>query len=547
VSGPLPHDISAAVDATLPQFGNPDHDAADRALTLEASEARHRDLADVASDWLWETNADHRFTFISKRFAETSGIPWALIAGRRLDDLVELGFEPAGMHALRATIDARCDFHDAVYRVAPVGQAARFWQLSGKPFVDPDTARFAGYRGTGTDITVRIERETALNEALRRAELAEQEARQARERLVDAIEAIPEGFVLHDAQDRLVMCNTHYGKIYGLPEELMRPGIRFEEVVRGSVIRGTFAQDQQALDDWVAERIARHRSPGSPHADQQLSNGRWLRVVERRTGDGGIVGIRIDVTEARQREAAERERGKLAALGYLARGAAHEINNLLQPALVLPAMVRDRLPEGDAESREDLDFVVDAVRKASGIIRDIGIFARHEEPVLTPLDLSQELRATLGFVRDLMRPAVVVREANLDAFAGCLVAANKSELIQVMTNLLANAAQATRGTATATISLGRIEPSASVADRLSIEPGRSYLTVGVADTGSGMDETTRARVFEPFFTTKPVGTAIGLGLSVVHGIVRSWHGAVTVDSEPGMGSTFTLYLPIVPA
>jgi signal transduction histidine kinase len=208
-------------------------------------------------------------------------------------------------------------------------------------------------------------------------------------------------------------------------------------------------------------------------------------------------------------------------------------------------MVRDRLPEGDAESREDLDFVLDAVRKASSIIRDIGIFARHEEPVLTPLDLSQELRATLGFVRNLMRPTVVVREVDLDAFAGCLVAANKSELIQVMTNLLVNAAQATRGTAIVTISMRRIEPSMDLAERLSIEPGRSYLTVDVADTGLGMDEPTQARVFEPFFTTKPVGQGIGLGLSVVHGILRSWHGAVTLASEPGVGSTFTLYLPIV--
>ena len=541
----MPPGIPETVEEPPPLRRARDPGAADRALALAASEARHRDLAEVASDWLWETDVDHRFTFISKRFDETSGIPWASIVGRGLDDLAELGFDPAGMRALRATIEARREFHDAVYRVAPPEQAARFWQLSGKPFVDPESRQFAGYRGSGTDITVRIEREAAMSEALRRAQLAEQEAQRARLLLVDAIEAIPEGIVLHDAEDRLVLCNTRYREIYGLTEELMRPGVGFEEALRGSAERGTFADDGQDLDQWVAARMARHRSAGSPHLVQQLSNGRWLKVVERRTSDGGIVGIRIDVTEARQREATERERGKLAALGHLARGAAHEINNLLQPALVLPAMVRDRLPEGDADSREDLDFVVDAVRKASSIIRDIGIFARHEEPVLTTLDLGQELRATLDFVRHLMRPAVVVREVDLEAFAGCLVAANKSELIQVMTNLLVNAAQASRGTPVVTISMGRTQPSVDLAERLSIEPARSYLTVDVADNGSGMDEATRARVFEPFFTTKPVGEGIGLGLSVVHGILRSWHGAVTVDSDPGVGSTFTLYLPIV--
>lgn len=265
---------------------------------------------------------------------------------------------------------------------------------------------------------------------------------------------------------------------------------------------------------------------------------------ERRTSDGGTVGIRIDVTEARQREAVEREREKLAALGHLAGGVAHEINNLLQPAITLPELVRDRLPAEDIESREDLDCVLEGVRKVREIVRNILLFARREEPVLVQLDLIAELRAALGFVRDLLPPSIMVRELNFDAYPGCVVAANKTQLIQVVTNLLVNAAQASQGTGTITVSSGRIEPSAEMADRLSIAPGRLYLTVAVADTGAGMDEATQARIFEPFFTTKPVGQGTGLGLSVVHGIIRSWQGAITVDSILGTGSTFTIYLPV---
>ena len=389
------------------------------------------------------------------------------------------------------------------------------------------------------------EREAALQEAVRRAERAEQQAHQAHALLIDAIEAIPEGFLLHDAEDRLVLCNSGYREIHGLTEAETRPGMPFEVGLRAMVARGIFDLDGRSVDDWVADRMARHRAVVSPSFEQRLGNGRWLKVVERRTGDGGIVGIRVDVTEARQREAAERERGKLAALGHLARGAAHEINNLLQPALVLPALVRDRLPADDVESREDLDFVLAAVRKTSAIIRDIGIFARRDEAVLTPLDLCRELHETLDFVRDLMRPAIVLQEAHFAEFAGSRVAANKSELIQVMTNLLVNAAQATSGTATVTVAIGRVALPAATADLLSLDGGRHYLTVAVTDNGSGMDEAVRARVFEPFFTTRPIGQGAGLGLSVVHGIVRSWRGAVTVASTVGTGSTFTLYLPIV--
>jgi two-component system, cell cycle sensor histidine kinase and response regulator CckA len=183
----------------------------------------------------------------------------------------------------------------------------------------------------------------------------------------------------------------------------------------------------------------------------------------------------------------------------------------------------------------------------SGIIRDVALFARNDEPVLTRLDMVEELRSALGFVRDLMRPAVTLREVGLDRHPGCLVAANKTQLIQVLTNLVVNAAQATKGTATITVTTGRTEPSAEAAERLLIEHGRAYLTVAVTDTGSGMDAATQTRVFEPFFTTKPIGQGTGLGLSAVHGILRSWRGAVTVQSTPGVGSTFTLYLPIVGA
>jgi PAS domain S-box-containing protein len=518
---------------------------ADHLLELVASEAWRRDLAAVSSDWLWETDADSRFTFISKRFTETSGIAWEQVAGRRFGDLVEPGFDRAGMAALLAMIAAREGFHDCICRVAPAGQATRFWVLSGNPYFDTATGGFAGYRGTGTDVTARIEREAAMNEAVRRAELAEQEARCARTRLVEAIEAIPEGFVLHDADDRLVLCNARYGEIYGLTAELMTPGVRFEDVLRGSAGRGTFIPDGDSLDDWVAQRLALHRTANRDHFEQRLTSGRWLQVAERRTSDGGTVGILVDVTAARQREAIEREREKLTALGHLARGAAHEINNLLQPALVFPELVRDRLPPDDIESREDLDCVLDSVRKVSGIIRDVALFARNDEPVLTTLDMVEELRGALAFVRDLMRPAITLREVDLDRHPGCLVAANKTQLIQVLTNLVVNAAQATKGTATITVTTGRTEPSAEAAERLAIEHGRGYLTVAVTDTGSGMDEVTRARVFEPFFTTKPIGQGTGLGLSAVHGILRSWHGAITVESTPGVGSTFTLYLPIV--
>jgi len=115
---------------------------------------------------------------------------------------------------------------------------------------------------------------------------------------------------------------------------------------------------------------------------------------------------------------------------------------------------------------------------------------------------------------------------------GCDVAANKTQLTQVLTNLLVNAAQAMKGTGTITVSTAVTDPTEEAAAELAIEAGRAYVAVSVADTGCGMDQATQARVFEPFFTTKPVGQGTGLGLSVAYGILRSWHGAIAVRSAP---------------
>ena len=199
--------------------------------------------------------------------------------------------------------------------------------------------------------------------------------------------------------------------------------------------------------------------------------------------DGGTVGIRVDVTEARQREAAERDREKLAALGQLAGGVAHEINNLLQPAITLPELVRDRLPQDATESRDDLDCVIEAARKIREIVRNILLYARKEEPRLAPLDLVAELRASIGFVRDLMPPSIVVCDMGFEAMRGCDVAANKTQLTQVLTNLLVNAAQAMKGTGTITVSVAVTEPTAEVAAELGIEAGGPFVAVAVRDTG----------------------------------------------------------------
>ncbi len=134
-----------------------------------------------------------------------------------------------------------------------------------------------------------------------RAESAERQLAQAQAQLIDAIETMSEGFVLYDAADRLILCNGRYREVYPESADLIVPGVPFEVVLRRGVARGQYPQAIGREEEWLAARLAIHRQT---HVDfeQEVANGRWLQVIERRTQDGGTVGIRIDITEQKRRE-----------------------------------------------------------------------------------------------------------------------------------------------------------------------------------------------------------------------------------------------------
>ncbi len=144
---------------------------------------------------------------------------------------------------------------------------------------------------------------------------AETRVLEAEARLREAIEFLPDAFVLYDANDRLVICNERYRELYATSADLMRPGEFFETIIREGVARGQYRDSREGPEKWIAERIAMHRNPPNRPIEQYLDDGRWLRVFERRTPDGRTVGFRIDITELKERqEALERSEGRLRAM-----------------------------------------------------------------------------------------------------------------------------------------------------------------------------------------------------------------------------------------
>ena len=157
-----------------------------------------------------------------------------------------------------------------------------------------------GWVATHEDITAQRRSEQALAEARARAERAQQDAQAAHDRLIEALEVVPEGIALMDADDRLVLWNRHYAQTYGMTQQIVA-GMRFEDILRDGLAHGQYAEAIGREEEWLAERLARHRLP-SNRFEQRLSSGRYIVVEERRTADGGNIGIRIDVTEIKERE-----------------------------------------------------------------------------------------------------------------------------------------------------------------------------------------------------------------------------------------------------
>jgi PAS domain S-box-containing protein len=233
-------------------------------------------------------------------------------------------------------------------------------------------------------------------------------------------------------------------------------------------------------------------------------------------------------------EAQLRQSQKLEALGTLAGGIAHDLNNALTPVIFLGSGMLDDAPLAGRD-REMLALIVGGAKRARDLVRRILSFARHDKPKPEQLDVAAVATSALKLLRASTFTTISISERILPVPP---VLGDEGQLHQVITNLMTNAAQAI-GNGIGTIAVEVCE----VADA-PLATGGAAVRLTVADTGCGMDEAVRQRIFDPFYTTRSVGEGTGLGLSVVHGIVTAHGGAITIASELGSGSRFDVYLPI---
>ncbi len=260
-------------------------------------EQNFMEFAEASFDWYWETDTEYRFIRDSGRFTGPSHERRLVASGRTRRELAspeDIRDNPEKWAAHDADLKNHRPFRDFVYpRQRPDGD--NIWvKISGKPRFDGDGV-FQGYRGVGSDVTAQIQ--------------AEHRAQSAQDRLEDAIESISEGFCLYDADDRLVLCNSKMYDLYADDADLFQIGADFEDTMRGRLRRKRIAPAIGREEEWARRRLANHRNPTGALEVRQ-TDGRWLRLTERRVPHGGIVMVTSDITELKRREEALRESEK---------------------------------------------------------------------------------------------------------------------------------------------------------------------------------------------------------------------------------------------
>jgi PAS domain S-box-containing protein len=495
---------------------------------LDESEERYRLLTEAQPGMVWTLRPDNTVDFVNSA--------WVAYTGRTLQGIDADGWRdlihPDDRSAMIATISAplergephevqvRFRRHDGMYRrvlsrVVPVRDGA---------------GNVVKWIGTTTD----IHDLWLAREGLRESKVKLQESEKRFSRVASA----PVMIWSSGPDKRCDWFNESW---------LTFTGRTLEQELGDGWLEGVHPQDRERAFD-VYARAFDARQPFSTEYRLRHRDGTYRRVLDEgvpRTVDGrfyGYIGSAVDVTEQRLLEEQMLHSKKMEAVGQLAGGVAHDFNNLLTIINGYTDLMLARFTREDT-TRHDLEEVRIAGQRAASLTSQLLAFGRRQAMQPTVLDIDVEVAESAKTLRRVLGPDV---EIAVESDGGrAQTRADRNQFAQVLLNLAVNAREAMPDGGRLTFATSVVEFGGTNAGRHPNLAPRRYVRLAISDNGRGMAPDVKARIFEPFFTTKEFGQGSGLGLSVAHGIVEQSGGHIEVESEPGRGATFFIYLPCV--
>ncbi|HOX45668.1 MAG TPA: PAS domain S-box protein [Myxococcota bacterium] len=456
-----------------------------------------------------------RFVYASQSVRALIGRPPEELLGRPFQELIH----PDDLPHIQRRFEAlgRGQLTSDEYRVLH-GSGEPRWVLSySQPVLEG--GRFSGITGVALDIHAR--------------KLAEEARRRSEERFRNLAELLPEAIYEADPRGRLLYANRAAFETFGYAPEDLGRGL--------TVLDMLVPADRDRALERFAEVLAGRRAVGSEYVARR-KDGSTFPVMLRSVAivdDGRLVGVRglvIDLSEKARLEAQLRQAQKMEALGQLAGGVAHDVNNLLTPILgYADLLLMD--PPADPARRDWLEEIRRAAVRARDLVVRLLAFSRKQVLEMQPVELGGLVAGLEGMLRRTIREDVELRFERPEA--PLWVLADPTQLELALLSLVVNAQDAMPRGGTVGVTLSAPPQVAGFAG--------PAVRLQVSDTGVGMDAEVRNHLFEPFFTTKPLGKGTGLGLASVYGIVQKHGGAISVESAVGAGARLTLDLPRIAA
>ncbi|MDW8469350.1 MAG: PAS domain S-box protein [Burkholderiales bacterium] len=487
------------------------------------SEARLHDFARASADWFWETDAEHRFVWMSDSITAVTGLAPQAFYGRRRDEIAyDANLGSARWRAHLEALARREPFRDFRYRVTGPDGKERWVQTSGVPYFDRDGV-FRGYRGVASDVTHQVELERLAAAADRR--------------LREAVEHLDEPICIADAEDRIVVANRRFREINAAVAEYVEPGRRYEEHLRAGLERGLFPEAEGREAAWLAERLARRRR-GSAPVETRRKGGLWLLVSDRKLSDGSTLTFGVDITERKRAEAALRDHNRelerrvaertaqleeaLTELESFSYSVSHDLRAPLRAMGAFARMViEDEGERLSSEGRRKLAVVEDNARRMGQLVDDLLELARVNRHGLRrePLDLGA-LAASIA-----AELAAAYPRARLEIGQTPPACADPLLVRLCLLNLLDNAFKYSSRVA---------EPRAEFG--WDAAQGAWY----VRDNGVGFDMRYAGKLFRPFerLHTEREFSGTGIGLAIVRRVVERHGGRVWAEASPGAGAAF---------